>query len=266
MEEGLNGQVALFTGPLTPLTLTVARWLGNAGVRLALAGPRIGADPGLQPLLYQFRRDTFCFDVDLSDPQTVHDIAEQTERVLGGLDMLIHTLGGAQAERCVDLLDPGARAVVWNGSPPLRAALTCSNGAMRFMARRQHGHVLHLVTRADVGALEVERLVLKRLQQSWQQHGVPRNVTMSAVYFEEVAALLPPASASNRPEPRLLEMFTERLVEEEGWIRKVMLEREIGSLIQNICRGLDGVSPGRIQSFDFSRDSDTSRTRTLKPI
>jgi len=258
MNGTIEGQVALFTGPPTPLTLTVARCLANAGVRLAFAGPRISAEPGLQPLLYQFHRDVFCFDVELSAPQAVQQIAEQTERALGGLDILIHTVGVARTDRCLDLLDPGAQAVVWDGGGPLRAALTCSSGAMRYMARRRHGHILHLVTRADVGALEVERLVLDRLQQAWSQDGARSSVTMSAIYFEETATLLLPAAAPARTEPRLLEMYTGRLVEEDTWIRKVMLEREIGRLVLQVCGRMDRVAPGEVQSFDFSE--------TLRPI
>ena len=60
MEADLYGQAALFTGPPTPLALTVARRLGNAGMKLAFrtAWPLIVALIGTLPIVTSRRAFT----------------------------------------------------------------------------------------------------------------------------------------------------------------------------------------------------------------
>src|SRR5439155_7351853 len=107
-------------GPLTPLTMTAARRLGNCGVRLVFAGPAISSDASLQPLLYQFRRDLLCFDIDLPDARAVSDVVDTVERACGRLDLVVHTLGGGQ----VDMFDSlsGSTSIA-RAVPSLRAVL-----------------------------------------------------------------------------------------------------------------------------------------------
>ena len=52
MGDGLAGKVALITGASTPLSLTVARRLGNEGARIAFVGRKVSRDSGIQALLY----------------------------------------------------------------------------------------------------------------------------------------------------------------------------------------------------------------------
>jgi NAD(P)-dependent dehydrogenase (short-subunit alcohol dehydrogenase family) len=245
MNDNLRGQVALLTGPVTPLTVTVARQLGNAGVRLAFAGPNVDDNPELQPVLYQFRRDAVCFNMDVNNVEAAEAVVAETEHIFGQIDIVIHTLGSAHAE----WRQGSSKALVWNGSAPLIGALTCSSGAIRHMSRRQHGHVIHLVTRGDVGALEVEKLVQSQLQKTWSQDGAPGQVSLSAIYFEEIGPLLPPPPAQ---EPRLLEAFTARTIGEDDWASKLFLEQEIGNMVLQVCSQQYTDQPGDVHSFDFT--------------
>jgi hypothetical protein len=245
MDEGLCGQVAILTGPPTPLSLTVARHLGNTGVRLVFAGRNISENRELLAVINQFRRDALCFDADLNDVREVRAVLEAVERSFARVDMLIHNLGGGQGEWRV----VRSTALVWNGGAPLHTALTCSSGALQHMAERRHGHIVHLVTRDEVGALEVEQLVLSRLQQTWMQDGPPSNVVMSTVYFAEIASLLP--GNSPRREERVVESSWDRVLEEDDWAARVILERQIGDLFLEVCRQRPA-SADALQSFDFS--------------
>jgi hypothetical protein len=248
MNTGLSGQVALLTGPVTPLTVTAARHLGNAGVTLVFAGPQVAEDPRLRPILLQFRQCIHCIDVDLRTSEAVEETVAAVEQLLGRVDILLHTLGSAQTDAPEWKPAEGA-ALVWHGNTPLLGALTCSSGALRYMSRQNHGHVVHLVTRGDVGALEVEQLVQARLRQAWSQDGSPASVSMSAIYFEEIGPLLP---ASPAEEPRLLDTFVARLVEEEDWASRVVLERDIGQMVLEVCAQSYTDDPGTVHSFDFS--------------
>jgi len=252
MGEGLSGQVALFTGPATPLAVTVARRLGNAGVRLAFAGPRAGRQSELRPLLCQFRRDIVCLDADLTTAEAAQDVVAQVEGLFGQVDLFIHTLGNASVD-CFEMPHPAAAALALSSGGPLVNALICSSGAIRHMASRHHGHVLHLVARSAVGAMEVEKLVLSRLQEAWTRDGAPGNVALSTIYFEELAPLMltgdsEPAGAS---EPRLLESFTAGLLAEDDWMSRVALEREIGSLVMRVCSRPEFAAGGAVHTFDF---------------
>jgi hypothetical protein len=125
-----------------------------------------------------------------------------------------------------------------------------------------------------VGATEVELRVLSALEADWARDGMPRNLTMSAIYFDDVAPLTPPTpyplpgltavSAARLPrsigappqmaydqEPRLLEQHGMRLLEEDNWIARVMLEREIGRLVLDVCARRSGATAGAVQSFDL---------------
>lgn len=272
----LDGQVALFTGVPTPLALAAARQLGNGGMRLVFAGPGVASQPSLQPLLYQFRRSAFCMEADLSDPASVEAVVAAIEAQIGQVEVFIHTLGKAKSEvydafsLLGGALTAGDRQVLKRSNAPLLSAMTCSRGALRHMAQRNHGHILHLVARGDVGAFEVEKLVLNRLHEAWERDGAPTGVRMSSIFFEDLTPLVPsanplalPGSASpyDIEEPRLLDCFTARLAEEEDWIERVLLEREIGNLILKVCVSETAETMQNVEAFDFD-----NATHTFAPI
>lgn len=251
MQDDLAGQVALFTGAVNPITVTVARWLGNEGVRLVFAGPNIDGDPHLEPLLYQFRRSVLCLDAGVEEPADVQRLVAEVEGALGRVDMVFHTLGSLRQSIALDAfsLGPGTD-VALQSAAPLVSALTCSSGAIRHMSRRDRGHMIHLVTRAEVGAIEVEHMVLDRVRGLLAQERTGGKVRMSAIYFDGAAArqIAGPASVY---ESRLMEENTARLVEEDGWIGRVMTERAIGDMVRQVCGEAPGVMRPGMESIDF---------------
>src|SRR5436305_8993622 len=122
MQECLAGKVVLLTGSPTPLSLTVARRLGNEGAALAFVGTRVSRDTGVQALLYQFRRESVCVDTDISDPQAMEAAMMAVEEELGPVELVIHTLGAPEP---LSLPQTGD-LVIKNSTAPLVAALTCT--------------------------------------------------------------------------------------------------------------------------------------------
>jgi len=248
-------QVIIFTGAVTPISITVARWMGNEGAQLVFAGSNISAEGALQPLLYQFRDGLVCIDTSLESTDAVQDVVSNVEQAYGPVELLFHTLGGPRPCTPIDAFSstPGSDLAMC-GSAPLMSALTCSSAAIRHMARTRQGHVIHLITRADVGAIEVEEIVLERLRNHIRAEGYGSSVQMSAIYFEDVASLQLPGSASVLDDERLMQECAGRLVEEDGWIRRVMLERAIGDMVKQVC-GLDSKRKGNmnrsVQQIDF---------------
>jgi hypothetical protein len=245
MQDDLVGQVALFTGAVNPITVTVARWLGNEGVRLVFAGSQVSRDPLLESLLYQFRRDILCMDDCVEDPAAVQQLVASVESACGRVDMVFHTLGSRRRTAALDAFSLGGGMDVTDvaragGTPltpltPLKSALTCSSGAIRHLAHRDHGHVIHLVTRAEVGAIEVEQMVLDRVRGLLAQERTGGRLRMSAIYFDGTAARQIGGAAAEY-EPRIMDENTARLVEEDGWIGRVMVERAIGDMVREVCR------------------------------
>src|SRR5690349_14640230 len=102
MHDDLDGQVALFTGAINPITVTVARWLGNEVVRPLFAGPGGSREPLLEPLLYQFRRDILCMDEPVDEIGAVQRLVESVEGACGRVDMVFHTLGNRRQRAVLD--------------------------------------------------------------------------------------------------------------------------------------------------------------------
>ncbi len=245
MGDGLAGKVALMTGAPTPLSLTVARRLGNEGARIAFIGRKVSRDAGIQALLYQFRRESLCLDADLSDPAAVEAILSCVEEAFGSVDLVVHTLGEPEPQP----ESRGGGLVIRNSTAPLTAALTTTRGAMNHMQRRQSGHIVHLVSGDQIGAVEVERRALSGLRQQWGLPGGSTAVALSAIYFDEAASL--PGVSPDQGEPRVLEIYTGRAIEEDEWMRRVLLEHEIGNLVMRVCNHPSEMFPGRVESFDL---------------
>jgi hypothetical protein len=119
------------------------------------------------------------------------------------------------------------------------------------MSHSQHGHVIHLVTRAEVGAIEVERVVLDRLRDLFADGGTGGSLRMSAIYFDGASARQIAGAPAESTDSRMLEENTARLVEEDGWIGRVMLERAIGGMVSEVCGERPLKLPARIESIEF---------------
>ena len=243
MLGNLRGKGAVLTGPTTPLSAAVARRLGNEGAYLVFTGPDPGDDKNIRSLMAQFRHRAGVIEADLSEPDGVARAIERAERLVGQVDLVIHTLGSPEPE------ERGYALVIRNSTAPLRAALTCTRGAMDYMRGRREAQILHLVSASQIGAMEVEKVALSRLQQAWgPQMSSP--VSLSAIYFDESASL-PPFSEKQR-DARILESFTGRLLEEDGWADRVLLEREIGDMVVGVCCGtVSGQPEGPVRAFGF---------------
>lgn len=245
MKTDLQGQAALFTGAFLPVTLTVARRLWQEGVRIAFAGPNVRSSDVLYSLSRQMHGDVSFISSNMSSPEEAQEAAGLAAECFGRVDYLFHTVGSD-----TDSLssNPYGAFYVDNGAT-LTSAVISSCGTLAQMVAQRHGHILHLVTRTDVGAQEVESLALDRLRQSWTLAGAPAGIRLSAVYFDEPKLLAP---VQREPgEARVLEMAIGRSMEEDDWAEKVMQAGAIGDLIVQVCSGTGAQPPDSFYSFEF---------------
>ena len=89
----LDGRVALVTGPTSELGFAIARALGFAGARIALAGRRVDEVEARCRALHDEGLDAAAFRVDVADPDSCTAAVDEVIRRFGGLDALVNNAG-----------------------------------------------------------------------------------------------------------------------------------------------------------------------------
>src|SRR5687768_18581571 len=87
MLGNLRGKGAVLTGPTTPLSVAVARRLGNEGAYLVFTGPDSGDDKYIRALMAQFRHCSALIEADLSEPDEIGRAScrERVERAVAAV-------------------------------------------------------------------------------------------------------------------------------------------------------------------------------------
>jgi NAD(P)-dependent dehydrogenase (short-subunit alcohol dehydrogenase family) len=89
----LDGRVAVVTGATSQLGLAIARTLGAAGGRIALASRRLDELEARCTELRDDGIDATAFRVDVSDPQSCTGAMDQIVDRFGGVDVLVNNAG-----------------------------------------------------------------------------------------------------------------------------------------------------------------------------
>ena len=89
----LDGRIAVITGATSALGMAIARALGDAGARIALAGRRLDAVEAQCARLRADGIDASAFAVDVSDPQQCTSAVAQITETFGGVDVLVNNAG-----------------------------------------------------------------------------------------------------------------------------------------------------------------------------
>ena len=174
-------------------------------------------------MMAQFRESVTAIDSELTASDDVADAIEAAERCACRMNLVVHTLSAPEPAESGDAL------IVRNSMAPLQTALTCTQGAMKYMSGRSDAQMMHLIPAQEIGAIEVEKEALRRLRDAWSSYRA-NPIALSALYLEQS---IPYAAARPRTD-RILEQFTDRLLEEDSWTHRVMVEQEIGDLVMRI--------------------------------
>lgn len=89
----LDGRVAVVTGATSELGLAIARALGAAGARIALASRRLDELEARRAELRDDGIDAAAIRVDVSDPQSCTAATSQVIDRFGGVDVLVNNAG-----------------------------------------------------------------------------------------------------------------------------------------------------------------------------
>lgn len=137
--DDLSGRVALVTGGGRGIGANIARELGDAGARVAVA-----ARTSEQVELIADEIGGLALTVDVSDEQSVTDMVERTERELGPIDVLVNNAGVMSRSRTVP---------IWKEHPAdwwrvfeINALGTylCCRAVLRGMADRGSGRIVNI--------------------------------------------------------------------------------------------------------------------------
>ena len=145
----LSGRVAIVTGGSRGLGEEIAEGLAEAGASLVLCARR---DQWLRPTLDQFQARGFRVDgmtCDVSVPEQVQAVVEQTMAKFGGVDILVNNAGVSWGAEPEDMpLEKWQKVIDTN----LTGAFLFSQAAGREMLKKKYGRIINIASIAGLHA------------------------------------------------------------------------------------------------------------------
>jgi 3-oxoacyl-[acyl-carrier protein] reductase len=134
----LEGKTALVTGASGGLGKAIAAALHGAGAKVALSGTRV--EP-LEALADELGEGAFVVPANLSDPESVAQLAKDAAEVLGGIDILVNNAGITKDNLAMRMKEDEWDIVL---NVNLKAAFKLSQGVMRGMMKKRSGRIINI--------------------------------------------------------------------------------------------------------------------------
>jgi 3-oxoacyl-[acyl-carrier protein] reductase len=136
----LTGKTALVTGASGDIGGAIARALHAQGATVALSGTR---RPVLDGLAAELGGKTLVLTCNLSDSQSVEQLAKDSEAALGSLDILVNNAGLTRDGLVLRMKDEDWQSVL---DVNLSAAFRLSRAAVRGMMKRRFGRIINITS------------------------------------------------------------------------------------------------------------------------
>jgi 3-oxoacyl-[acyl-carrier protein] reductase len=136
----LTGKTALVTGASGDIGGAIARALHAQGATVALSGTR---RPALEALAALLGGNSQVLTCDLSDAQSVEQLAKDAEAALGSLDILVNNAGLTRDGLVLRMKDEDWQRVL---DVNLSAAFRLSRAVVRGMMKRRFGRIINITS------------------------------------------------------------------------------------------------------------------------
>jgi NAD(P)-dependent dehydrogenase (short-subunit alcohol dehydrogenase family) len=168
--QSLKGETALVTGAGRGIGRAIALTLAAAGAQVALVA-RTAND--IQQVAQHIRRDggeALAVAMDVTDPNAVRSVVEETEKAFGALSILVNNAGVPGPYGPIDVVDPSQ----WWAAQTVNVMgpFLFMNAVIPAMRRLQRGRVINIVSNAGLqpvphlSAYAVSKSTLTRLTET----------------------------------------------------------------------------------------------------
>jgi NAD(P)-dependent dehydrogenase (short-subunit alcohol dehydrogenase family) len=168
--HSLKGETALVTGAGRGIGRAIALTLSAAGAKVALIA-RTAND--IQQVAQDIRRgggEALAVAMDVTDPNAVRSVVEETEKAFGALSILVNNAGVPGPYGPIDVVDPSQ----WWAAQTINVMgpLLFMNAVIPAMRRLQRGRVINIVSNAGLqpvphlSAYAVSKSTLIRLTET----------------------------------------------------------------------------------------------------
>src|SRR6059036_1299039 len=154
MDLGLKGQAALVTGGSKGIGKAVARGLAQEGVRVAIcARSKASLEEAAQELTKATGAEVFQVSGDLTRPDDVQRIVDETAARFGRIDVLVNNAGAAPGGEILDLTEED-----WQTALQLKfmGYVRCIKAVIPHMLRQGGGRIVNIVGNDGVKPIGIE--------------------------------------------------------------------------------------------------------------
>lgn len=177
----LSGRMALVTGASGGLGSAIARALHRQGAIVTLSGTRKEA---LQSLAAELKERVHVVPCDLADPAAVEQLVPETEKAMGGIDVLVNNAGLTRDGIAMRMRDSDWDDVL---AVNLTATFRLARAVLKPMLKRRYGRIINISSVVGVTGNQgqanyaASKAGMIGLSKSLAREVAARNVTVNCV-------------------------------------------------------------------------------------
>lgn len=137
----LDGQIALITGAAGGLGQVIAQTLGDAGAKLILVGRSLDKLAAMQEEFGAQGIEAVAMTADVTDPESVRELAGKVRQEGGRLDILVNNAGVTSPKPLLELGDDDWRRIIDTSAG---GTFYCIRELAPLMIQRRYGRIVNL--------------------------------------------------------------------------------------------------------------------------
>jgi len=177
----LTGKTALVTGATGGIGASIARALHKAGAVVAISGTR---KEKLDELAGEFGERVHAFTANLSDRESVSQLAKDAAEAMGSIDILVNNAGVTKDNLAMRMKDDEWDTVM---QVNLESAFRLMKASMRGMMKARHGRIINITSVVGVTGnpgqtnYSASKAGMIGMSKSFAQEVASRGITVNCV-------------------------------------------------------------------------------------